>query len=59
MLFQRKAISATQVRKLFIQGNFDKIKNLVPKSTFNFLKKLDYLKYRTDPDLLKLVDKGF
>ena len=31
------AISASQVRKLMAEGNYDKISKLVPKTTYNFL----------------------
>ncbi|KXT29273.1 citrate lyase ligase C-terminal domain protein [Candidatus Phytoplasma oryzae] len=59
MMFKNKFISATQVRKFFIEGNFKEIKNLVPYTTFEFLKKLDYKKYQNQINLLKLVDKNF
>ncbi|WP_153369264.1 nucleotidyl transferase family protein [Candidatus Phytoplasma sacchari] len=59
ILFKTRAISATIVRKLFIKGEFQKIKKLVPLSTFNFLKNLNYLEYRKNPNLLKFVNKDF
>ena len=35
--YNNKVISASYVRKLIKQRNFDEIKNIVPESTFNFL----------------------
>lgn len=35
--YDNKVISASNVRKLIKKNDFDKIKNIVPKSTFNFL----------------------
>jgi [citrate (pro-3S)-lyase] ligase len=55
--FKNNAISATQVRKLFIQGKFSEIKNLVPRTTLEYLTKLNYKKYQKNKNLLKLVDK--
>ncbi|WP_078123155.1 hypothetical protein [Candidatus Phytoplasma citri] len=54
-----KPISATQVRKLFIQGNFKDMKKLVPITTLKFLQKLNYKKYAQNPELSKLIDKSF
>ncbi|WP_320411894.1 hypothetical protein [Candidatus Phytoplasma fabacearum] len=54
-----KPISATQVRKLFIQGNFKDMEKLVPITTLKFLQKLNYKKYAQDPKLSKLIDKSF
>lgn len=38
--FESKAISASNVRKYLDQGDFKKIKSIVPKSTYEFLDKL-------------------
>ncbi|MDV3205227.1 MAG: GNAT family N-acetyltransferase [Weeping tea tree witches'-broom phytoplasma] len=57
--YQEKPISATQVRKLFIQGDFEAMSFLVPFSTLEYLKSLDYLKYKQNACLMKLVDKNF
>ncbi|MDV3166251.1 MAG: adenylyltransferase/cytidyltransferase family protein ['Waltheria sp.' little leaf phytoplasma] len=54
-----KPISATQVRKLFIQGNFKDMKKLVPITTLKFLQKLNYKKYAQNPEISKLIDKSF
>lgn len=57
--YQDKSISATQVRKLFIQGNFEEISQLVPTSSLNYLKNLNYSKYKENKELLKLVEKKY
>ncbi|MDO8060565.1 [citrate (pro-3S)-lyase] ligase [Candidatus Phytoplasma australasiaticum] len=59
LMWDFKPISATQVRKLFITGNFKDMKNLVPTTTLKFLQKLNYKKYAQDPKLSKLIDKSF
>ncbi|XKW59186.1 adenylyltransferase/cytidyltransferase family protein [Candidatus Phytoplasma australasiaticum] len=59
LMWDFKSISATQVRKLFITGNFKDMKNLVPTTTLKFLQKLNYKKYAQDPKLSKLIDKSF
>lgn len=35
--YENDVISASKVRKLFLENNLDKIKNMVPKTTYNFL----------------------
>ncbi|MFP7699558.1 GNAT family N-acetyltransferase [Candidatus Phytoplasma pyri] len=57
--FKNKYISATQVRKLFVLGQFDKLSSLIPETTLNYLKKLNYLEYKNNVDLMKLVDKQY
>ncbi|WP_334330858.1 GNAT family N-acetyltransferase [Candidatus Phytoplasma prunorum] len=57
--FENKYISATQVRKLFVLGQFNKLSSLIPKTTLNYLKKLDYLEYQNNIYLIKLVDKQY
>lgn len=57
--YNNKIISATQIRKLFVKGDFANISALVPLTTLNYLQKLNYLEYKNNYDLMKLVDKKY
>ncbi|WP_425380550.1 [citrate (pro-3S)-lyase] ligase [Spiroplasma endosymbiont of Stenodema calcarata] len=57
--FNEKAISATTARKLFIQGDFDELQRIVPKTSADFLKKLDYLSYQKLSNIDDLINKDY
>ncbi|WP_368486539.1 [citrate (pro-3S)-lyase] ligase [Spiroplasma sp. DGKH1] len=59
LTFNNHAISATTARKLFITGDFEQLQAIVPWSTFNFLKKLDYLSYQKIPNIKALIEKDY
>lgn len=59
LAFKQAPISATLARKLFINGDFTKLKAIVPKTTLDFLQQLDYLSYQQLANISKLVDKDY